>query len=202
MGWDFTMSQGDLLQGVADIQMRRGVCFAMSTEWCLCSAKNRNFDLSSVFYQMVSRQRAYALTWGSKVKGITGGAHYDQFFRVAEPPSFGFMRDQAKHEGVQCNKTIIKPAKISKQLAKAIGPGRTCVLGFFGVRSNANWGHATAVGQRAITRGKPRFFDPNAGQYSWDEGTDPKAISQAIIGFINGTYKLGTIRNFVIYELA
>ena len=32
---DYAANQGNLLNGVVDIQMRRGICFALSMEWCL-----------------------------------------------------------------------------------------------------------------------------------------------------------------------
>ena len=199
---DFAMNQGHLLNSVEDIQMRQGICFALSTEWCLCILKNRNFDINSVFYRMVSRQRAYNLTFSERIKNLTGGAQYLQFFQAAEPPSYRFMQDQARHEGVASQRQAIMPHQIANHLPGVINAGRSCILGFFGVDNGNNWGHATAIGWRNIAGGKPRFFDPNQGQFSWPNGTTNNAIAGEILGNINGLYNLGTIRNYVIYNLA
>ncbi len=202
MKLDGQVNQGVMLNNVQDIQMRQGICYALSTEWCLCMQKNKNFDFNSVFYRMVSRQRAYNLTFADKIKNMTQGNKYQLFFNTAEPPSFKFMQDQAKHEGVTTVRQLVPPSEIEDKLSKAIKSGESCILGFFGVDSNQNWGHATAVGLRDIAGSKPRFFDPNQGQYSWPKDTNTTKIARDIMQNINMFYGLNTIRNFVIYGLS
>lgn len=199
---DSQMNQGTLLKNVEDVQMRQGICYALSTEWCLCMLKNKNFDLNSEFYRMVSRQRAYNLTYADKIKNLTKSAKYQQFFQTAEPPSYRFMQDQAKHEGITSEREVIQPSLIINQISTAIEAGKSCIFGFFGVDKGNNWGHATAIGCRDIAGSKPRFFDPNQGQFSWSNGTKNTVIAKEILANIHSLYNLGTIRNCVLYKLS
>ena len=81
---------------------------------------------------MVSRQRAYNLTFENKIRNLTKAAQYDQFFQAAEPPSYKFMQDQAKHVGIMSLRHSVLPDAISGQLNASIGPNKACILGFFG----------------------------------------------------------------------
>jgi hypothetical protein len=206
MNIDFAKNQGLLLARVADIQIRQGVCFALSTEWCLCVLRSRNFSFEGVLYQAVARQRAYNLTWAEQIRNLTDGDKYVQFFQIAEPPTYRFMQDQARHEGVTCQRLLAQPNLFANQLASAVNPGGACILGLFGVEYDKNhrlknWGHAVAIGWRNIAGGKPRFFDPNQGQFSWPDTTGNDVIAREIIANLHEFYDLGTVRNAVIYSL-
>ncbi len=202
MNEDYKLSQGDKLDKIEDIQMRQGICFALSTEWSLCTVKKRAFDFDAVFFPMVSRQRAYNLTFEEKIKKLTDGAQYTQFFAAAEPPSYKFMVDQAKHEDVGMSKQMIKPDQIDAQLPGLIGAGKTFILGMFGIDDNENWGHATTVGWGSDNNNKPRFFDPNQGQFSWPKETASDTIAEEILDNIDDFYDRDTIKDFVVYKLS
>ena len=162
---------------------------------------NRNFNMQADFFRLVSRQRAYNLTFVNRIRNLTAANTYPQFFQAAEPPSFRFMQNQAIHEGVQCQRHVYQTNQIANPLAAAIGNGNVCLLGFFGVYNGINWGHATGVGWRNIAGSRPRFFDPNQGQYSLPSTSTANQIAQGVIANINAFYHLNTIRNFIIYRL-
>ena len=185
--------------GIPDISMAGGICFALSTEWCNSCLNNENFDQGSIFHRMLSRQRAYNMTFENQIKSLTKEPQYAQYFLTAEPPSFRFMQDQVRHQNVECTRQAVKPNQISIHLRGLFMQQHPCILGFFGVDNGDNWGHATAVS--GLGGSNPRFYDPNQGQFSWSSGTDANTISQEILSNIDGLYELHTIRDYVIYTL-
>jgi hypothetical protein len=198
---DYQMEQGVLLDAVVDVQMKQGICFALATEWCLSIARDRNFDPNADFFRMVSRQRAYNLTFEEKIKKFTKAQDYALFFHAAETPSQVFMDTQAGHEGLPMQRQAVQPQDIANQLPGVIAAGRACLLGFFGVDNDTNWGHATAVGWRNGALEKPRFFDPNQGQFSWPAVTATNVIAQEIIANVHNLYGAANIRDYVLYTV-
>lgn len=184
---------------IPDISMAGGICFALSTEWCISCLKNENFSQGSVFNRMLSRQRAYNMTFEHLIKNLTKEVRYTQYFLTAESPSFRFMQDQVRHMKVECVRKAVKPNQISINLRGLFMQQQPCILGFFGVEDGENWGHATAVS--GLGGKNPRFYDPNQGQFSWSSSTGANTISREILSNIDDLYELHTIRDYVIYTL-
>lgn len=199
MNQDFALDQGPWLElNVADIQAHGGVCHAMATEWVLALIRGQPWDAQTEYWRGVSHQRAYALAWQERLRGLWGGAHYTQYLQIALRPSESFVRDPARRQG-QAFRTIRGHGLEDLYLPiSALGPGAGMVITMFG--SNAhwpadaqNWGHTVAVVREG--GGTFRFLDVNYGQYSWPPFTLPGKVSLGVTAALKQHYGNWGIRD-------
>jgi len=171
MHQDFPLDQGPWLENnVMDIQAKGGVCHAMTTEWVFALIQGQHWDAQTEYWRGVSHQRAYALAWEERLRGLWGIAHYNQYLQIALRPSESFVRDPARRQGRAFRTIHGDGLEDLLQPISALGPGAGMVITMFGSdpggKADAqNWGHSVAVAREG--GGTFRFLDVNDGQYSW-----------------------------------
>ncbi|MFZ0861315.1 MAG: hypothetical protein WCA27_23330 [Candidatus Sulfotelmatobacter sp.] len=203
MTQDFAFNQSDILSwhldpaaknfvkaqpgAIFDVQLRGGICFAMTLNWCEKMLSGQPFDITGDQYRVASSMRAYQMMWEDKIKGLTA-ADYSRFFKIAEPVSYNFFSQSLARQGLTSKR--LKFHSVDSAKASIAAVSRTAMLGLFGTENGCNWGHATGLAAGW------KFFDPNRGQWS---ATSAKSLADDVAVYLNYFYKPATVRTVVIY---
>ncbi len=197
---DIALNQGAwLVNNVVDKQRHGGVCHAMTTEWVFDKLQNRNWVVHESYWRGVSHQRAYAIYWQDALRGLWGGAHYNQYLQIALRPTEKFISDPARRQGRDFHVDhVFNLNQLSPHII-GLSAGSGLVIVMFGVDGNDNWGHTVAVVRQA--NDDYLFLDINQGQYSWAGGTSGGVAGREVEKSLNRLYGNDGIRDVYLYRV-
>lgn len=184
-----------------DVQMDAGICLALSHEWCTLQALRRYNDLGLFFSRrMPGMNRIFSFQRGFNLvsDSLSVNATYAAYYRIDEDLTHNMITRDGRRSGVLVQRTLhtANPAQIASAL-NFLYKGDVYLLAFWGADGGGeNWGHATAVGWPG-NKGNAYFFDPNDGL---SKETASHAIGTDIIQFVDDTYDLSEINDFVLYR--
>lgn len=191
MRLDFTFKQSDLLVKLTDIELSKGVCHAMSTEWVSAQLSNRTWNAETEYWRGVSHQRAYEMAAE----------------RDSERALRNFVKDSASRQGCGFNQSRIPNLTILPLHVGTLNPCEGMVISIFGsylkLRDNHNirvdFGHSVALTRNR--EGIYKFLDVNQGQFSWPVSTPADTVGQEMVENLHDNYSYVEVEDVYIFRV-